>query len=337
MNMLQYLKRGLHRTIICREAVIWLYLTNLILVLVPTLLLFGEIEESLTNRVMAEEMSKGYDDIWFKEFSAEAKGLGSTFDPTVTGIGAILNSLDSQLSGQLFLTYLPIVAFACLYALFWIFASGGLLQAFNRNAPPSFASFVSDSGAFFGRFFRITVLAAVGYALVFGMLKPGVEDLLAYLLREEIDERIVFACTLGKYLLVALSLAALSMLSDYTKISTVVESRHSILLAMLRSLRLCLAQFRRVAALYLMLTLVGLLLLLIYSIVAPGASQQSWPGVILALALGQAYIISRVWLRVLYLGSQFELFRELQNLDRQGGGNEPSIEKTESAETGIIA
>ncbi len=315
MTMLQYLKHGLHRTIICRDVVIWLYLTNLTLVLVPTVLLFGEIEESLADRVMAERMSKGYDDIWFKEFSAEAKGLGSTFDPTVTGIGAILNSFDSQLSGRLFFTYLPIVALACLYALFWTFTSGGLLQAFNRNGPPSFSCFVSDSGVFFGRFFRITALVAVGYALLFGILKPGVEDLLDYILREEIDERIVFACILGKYLLVALALAALSMISDYTKISTVVESRYSILLAMLRSLRLCLAQPRKVFGLYLMLTLLGLLLLLLYSIVAPGASQQSWPGVILALALGQVYILSRVWLRVFYLGSQFELFRELQDAD----------------------
>ncbi|HUV14562.1 MAG TPA: hypothetical protein VMY18_13040, partial [Acidobacteriota bacterium] len=184
---------------------------------------------------------------------------------------------------------------------------------------------------------RITAVVVVGYALVFGVLKQGVEDLLAYLLREEIDERVVFACTLGKYLFVALSLAALSMLSDYTKMSTVVESRHSILLAMLRSLRLCLSQFRRVAGLYLMLTLVGLLLLLIYSLVAPGASQQSWLGVILALALGQAYILSRVWLRVLYLGSQFELFRDLQHIDSRGGRSEEGIEETESAETDIIA
>lgn len=335
--MLQYLRQGLHRTILCKNAIIWLYLTNLVLVLVPTVLLHSEIEESLANRMMAEEMSKGYDDIWFKEFSAEAKGLGSTFNPTVTGIGAILNSLDSQLSGQLFRAYLPIVALSCLYALFWTFASGGLLQTFNRNAPPSLASFVSDSGVFFGRFLRITAVVVVGYALVFGVLKQGVEDLLAYLLREEIDERVVFACTLGKYLFVALSLAALSMLSDYTKMSTVVESRHSILLAMLRSLRLCLSQFRRVAGLYLMLTLVGLLLLLIYSLVAPGASQQSWLGVILALALGQAYILSRVWLRVLYLGSQFELFRDLQHIDSRGGRSEEGIEETESAETDIIA
>jgi len=335
--MLQYLKRGLHRTIICRTAIIWLYLTNLILVLVPTVLLFGEIEESLANRVMAESMSKGYDDTWFKEFSAETEGLGSTFDPAMAGIGAILNSLDGQLSGKLFLVYLPIVALASLYALFWTFASGGLLQSFNRNAPPSFASFISDSGVFFGRFLRITAVVFVGYALVFGVLKQGAEDLLAYLLREEIDERVVFVWTLGKYLLVALSLAALSMLSDYTKIATVVESRHSILLAMLRSMRLCLAQFRKVASLYLMLTLVGLLLLLIYSVVAPGASQQSWPGVILALALGQAYILSRVWLRVLYLGSQFELFRKLQTIDSRGNENEVSNEETASAETGIIA
>jgi hypothetical protein len=315
MSMLEHIKQGLKRTIFCRDVIIWLYLINLTLVLVPTFLLFEEIEGSLADRVVAESMTKSYDDIWFKEFSAEAQGLASTFDPRVTGIGAILNSFDDHISGRLFTRYLPIVALAGLYALFWTFASGGLLRAFHKNRPPSFATFISDSGFFFGRFFRITALAALGYALLFGILKPGIEDLLDYFLREEIDERIVFVFTLVKYLLVALFLAALSMISDYTKIATVVENRHSILLAMLRSLRICLGKPLRVVGLYLTLTLLGLLLLLAYGVAAPGANQQTWPGIILALVLGQVYIVGRIWLRTLYLGSQFELFRELQDGD----------------------
>jgi hypothetical protein len=315
MTMLGYIKQGLNRTIFCRGVIIWLYLTNLILVLVPTFLLFEKIEGSLADRVVAERMAKGYDDIWFKEFSAEAQGLASTFNPMLNGIGAILTSLDDQISGRLFGIYLPITALACLYALIWTFASGGLLRAFHKNRPPSFAVFISDSGFFFGRFFRITASVMLGYALLFGILKPGVEDLLNHFLREAIDERIVFVFTLGKYLLVALSLAALSLLSDYTKIATVVENRHSILLAMLRSLRLCLTHPWRVVGLYFTLTWLGLLLILLYGVAAPGASQQTWPGIILALVLGQVYMVSRVWLRTLYLGSQFELFKELQDAE----------------------
>lgn len=312
MNVLQYLRSGFHRTVACRSVVLSLYTVNLALALVPTFVLFQEIEASLSDSFMAETMSSSYDDNWFKEFSADAVGIGATFHPSVTGIGAILNGLDDHVSGQIFSTYLPLVSLGCLYALIWIFASAGLLVGFEAKRPRSFAGFVSDSASLFGRFFRIAAIVAVGYALLFGVLKPGAEDLLESFLREEIDERVVFGFTLGKYLLLGFGLVLLNMISDYTKISTVLENRQSVLLAMLRSLRLCLSQPFRVIALYLLLVLLGLLMLLTYSMIAPGASQQSWAGILFALALGQLYILGRVWLRVLFLGSQFGLFRDLR-------------------------
>lgn len=311
MSLREAFLKGIRSINGTKRVVFWLFLSSIFLALVPTLLVSRSIQGSLGKSMASERMKAGFDDTWYREFRSSAKGLAGTFDPTVEGVGAILNSLDDFLSGDLFRKFQGVLALGALYLLLWTFAAGGILDLFDGGGPPSFERFMSASASYFGRFLRLAILLGILYWILYHYVLSGLSTLVGDLTRNTVDERVVFAWTALKYLVFVALLVQVNILSDYGKILSVLEKRHSVILAVLRALRLEVRHPVRVIGLYLAVSLVGVLLLVIYGFVAPGGLQQSWGGVMLALVLGQLYILSRIWTRFLFLASQTELCRSL--------------------------
>ena len=57
--------------------------------------------------------------------------------------------------------------------------------------------------------------------------------------------------------------------------------------------------------------LIGLLLLGIYGLIAPGAGPSTIVGVVLAFFVGQLFLLARVAVRLTLLGSQMEFYRRM--------------------------
>ncbi len=129
------------------------------------------------------------------------------------------------------------------------------------------------------------------------------------------QEKTVILFTLLVYALVAFLLLLVSLVLDYAKIALVVERRRSALLACLRGARFVLTHPGSALGLYLLLAAVGLLLVWLYSLVAPGPGQSGATTILLAFLVGQIYLIARLGLKLWFLAGQTALF---QSAERRG-------------------
>jgi phage-related holin len=193
----------------------------------------------------------------------------------------------------------------------WIFLSGGVLHLYNTNDPVTFGHFMKGAGIYFFRFLKLAVIAGLFYWLIYFYLIDFLGDLVQEYTREVIDERIAFLWMLVKYLVVLIFLIFVNLIVDYTKIITVTKRQRSILLAIVESFRFVLGNVGRTLSLYVVIGLLGVCFLCLYGLLAPGGLQYSWIGIIWALALGQIYILSRIWIRLLFMASQSALCRTI--------------------------
>jgi hypothetical protein len=119
-----------------------------------------------------------------------------------------------------------------------------------------------------------------------------------------------FIYYLVKNTLVLLVLSIVTLCFDYAKIRVVVEDRISALIALIAGTRFAINNFRKTFGLYLLLTLFGLGLLVLYAVVEQQIVQQSFSGVLLAMVVGQLFMLARFWLKASFYASQTALYRQ---------------------------
>ena len=78
--------------------------------------------------------------------------------------------------------------------------------------------------------------------------------------------------------------------------------------ALAAGLRFVLRNFAGVASLYLMNALMFVGVLIFYALVAPGAGS-SGAGMWLGFAIGQVYLLARLWVRLVFFASETSLFQ----------------------------
>jgi len=311
MGVIEALIEGFNRILSAGKIILWVYLFSFFLVLGPTLIVSEMIEESLGQSLISEDLSAGFNDAWYREFRSVTKGFGESFRFSTAGIGAILDGVDAFLSGKIFQETLAVFFLGILYLVIWVFLSGGVLHFYNTNDPVTFGHFMKGAGIYFFRFLRLAVIAGLFYWLIYFHLLAFLGDLIQEHTREVIDERVAFLWMLAKYLVVLMFLIFVNLIVDYTKIITVTKRQRSVFLAIVESFRFVLGNVGRTLSLYVVIGLLGVFFLCLYGLLAPGGLQHSWIGVIWALALGQIYILSRIWIRLLFMASQSALCRTI--------------------------
>jgi len=305
---------GLRRVHGAKRYLFLVYAINLVIALALGAVLANAIRTSLGSSLAADNLRRGFDGLWFQGFSAHARGLSSTFDPSVVGIGAVFNGLDSFLRGDLFGGYVGIVAVGLLYLLMWTFFSAGFISVYRQESGER--SFWAEGARFFPRFLILAILAGILYYVIFHFVFRWLSSGVDALTRNVVDERIAFAYTLIKYLIVWLLVYAVNLTFDYGKILTVVRDHGNALTAPLKALGFVLGNLGRTAGLYVSVGLVWIVLMFVYWLIAPGAGQASALAIFGAFLLGQLYIVSRIWTRCLFYGSQTALYEGLATAPR---------------------
>ncbi len=313
MRVAKSFTAGLKRVVQSPSLILWLYLTSLILVIPLTLILRGILKESIGGSLVHENLRQGFDLSWYGEFSFGSRGLADTFGPSVVGILPVLGNLEKLLEGEVLRVGATVFLFGALFLLAWAFFAGGILDCYARSDEAySRSRFFSRSGEYFFRFVRLMVIAGVIYWVIFRWVAKPLHNWLESAIRDVTVERTAMFFTLLLYALVAFLLVLANMILDYAKIALVVEQRRSCVLAFFWGLRFVFSQPGKTFGLYLILAAVGLVLLIFYSLVAPGAGQSSWVTIGLAFLVGQACLVARLILKLWFLASQTALFQSAQ-------------------------
>ncbi len=267
----------------------------------------GMIEQHLGSSLAADTAASGVNYDWWQEFSDQSTGLGVTFKPTIIGFGAVLDNASAFLDND----HRPavVVGAASAYVLLWIFLAGGIIDRYARDRATRAHGFFAACGVFFFRFLRLAAVMLATYAALFGVVHPWLfNDLFVRMTRDVTVERTAFFERVALYVAFGLLVAACNLLFDYAKVRAVVEDRRS----MIGAIRSAAAFIQRNAAatiaLYILDVVLFLVVVAVYALVAPGASTSglsTWLG----FAIGQSYIVARLWVKLTFWASETALFQ----------------------------
>ena len=307
MSALKAFRDGIGRVNAAPMLVIGVTLITLLVALPLSLALRGMIEEHLGSSLAADTAAAGTNYEWWQEFAAQAIGLGQTFAPSIVGAGALLDNLSALLDND---RLAPTVAgITAAWLVIWSFVSGGILDRFARARRTRAHGFFSACGVHFWRFLRIGLFAWLMYGFLFGYVHGWIfEDAYGRLTRDLTVERTAFLLRAAGYLLFGLLLVFVNVIVDYARIRTVVEDRRSAIGAVAAGARFVRRHFLAVAALYALNAIAFLLLAAVYVLLQPGApGSGAWMW--LALLAGQAYIVARHYLKLVFYASETALFQ----------------------------
>ena len=307
MNPLAALRGGIRR--VNRAPALWLGLWALtVLVTLPLAAGMRDLlKTDLGSSLAADSAVTGVNYDWMQEFAAGATGIGATFKPAVIGFGAVVDNLSAFLDNE----YQPVViaGLAAMYVAAWLFLAGGIIDRYARDRATRARGFFAASGVFFFRFLRLAVLMALVYGVLFRYVHPWLFDsVYPDLTRETTVERTAFVIRLLLYAGFVAALAACNIVFDYAKVRAVVEDRRSMIGAVLAAIRFIRRNVLAAAALYVMDVLLFGSVLALYALVAPGAGGAGW-SVWLAFGIGQAYVLARVWVKLVFWASETALFQ----------------------------
>lgn len=280
---------------------------TLLVALPLSLALRGMLESYFGRSLAADSAASGANYQWWQEFLSQAGGLGATFGPTVIGFGAVLENLSALLDNAPMAS--TVLGATAAWMLIWTFLSGGLLDRLARDRRTRSHGFFAACGVHFWRFLRLGLFAWLVYALLFGWVHGWIfDDAYPALTADTTSERTAFLIRLAGYALFGAMLIFFNLVFDYARIRIVVEDRRSAVGAVAAGARFVGRHAAGVGAVYLLNALGFVLVVALYGLLSPGA-----PGAGLAmwgvLLLGQAFIVVRHYLKLLFYASETAFFQ----------------------------
>lgn len=284
------------------------YVLSLLLALPLAAALGSGLRQSLAHREAAERMLAGWDGLWHKSFAAQAQGLHATFDAGVVGIGAVLRSLDALVQGSLLDLPGPILLAGLIYLAGWVFLGGGLLARFAGDS----RGVITLGAVHFRRQLRLAAVGWFAWTLVLGLLLPAISSWIETLCIDVIDERIHAAWILGKYAIVWILVLSVRVVIDYAKIASIDDPTRSTWACVREGLSLCRRRALAVLGVVVIVGVLGLALLCLYWVIAPGAAQGNSFRILVTFIISQTSVVARVVMRALALASEQALLRTVR-------------------------
>jgi len=299
-------QQGLRRARRAPALVAGTFLLTLLVALPLAIALRGMIAAQLGNSGTAEILLTGTDYDWWQEFLAQATGLGTTFVPSIIGFGAVLENMSNLLDNVRLAA--TIAGAVSAWLLLWSFLSGGILDRLARDRPTRARGFFGACGAHCPAILRLGITALIVYGVLFRFVHPLLFTTVFVRLTSTVTaERRAFAVQLLLYLIFGLTLIAVNVLFDFARIRIVVEDRRSAIGALFGALRFVRRNRGAVAAVYGLNALLFVLLLLVYAF-ATRLIPTGGAG-LLALSLGELYILARHFLKLAFAASETALFQ----------------------------
>jgi len=307
MRTVQALLEGIRRVNRAPVILACVFGVTLLTALPFAMVLRDAMESHLASSILAEQVSRGVNMQWWKEFFAQTGPLGRTFQPSIIGFAAVLDNLSvfADAEGR----PSTVLWIGAVYLLLWLFLTGGVLDRYARARPARSYEFFTACGMYFVRFLRLAPIVAATYYVLFAVIHPVLfVRMFVELTNDESVERTAFLMRLGLYAVFGALLVLVSIIFDYAKVRAVVEDRRSMLGAVVAGARFARRNARAVVALYAVTGCLFVGLLLFYAAAAPGAAATG-AGVWLGVGIGQVYLLGRLWIKLVFLASETALFQ----------------------------
>jgi len=331
MTFVRSLNTGFSRAGRTKRLIVLAWLASLLLGLALALPLLRELDRYISPTFLEEKLVERYDENAVETMKADREGsvlLGS-LDPTMFGFATFLGVYDQYLNGagvkwvgdflyNLVFRFrvLPgsailMMMLLLLYGLLWNYLAGGFIGIYAKDPSGTITDFLKYGGKYFGRLFRLSLVAVILYALLFVFVFDNIRLAIASGTANDASEMTPFIYYVVKNAAVLLLLGVLAMCFDYAKVRIVVEDRASAFGALARGAGFALKHFASTASLYLLLAVIGALLIAVLTLVDRWIPQSSYWTVLLVFLLQQLYMAGRFWLKATTYAAETDLFQRL--------------------------
>jgi len=329
MKIISSFKQGFTLTRRTKRMIFFAWFVNVMLAMVIALPTMKQLDGYLRGTVMDEKILERTDAAWVGAFRADMekseyiRGL----DWTIYEYAPFLNHLEMQMNGtfvrtlgtflydlifrwELTLGPTSLLFFlSLLYVCVNAFLAGGFIGIYAKDYPSTFTEFLMDGARYFGKFFRLALVALIVYYLFYVFLVDGINSFIQSTTQTEASEALPYRYYMIRNVVVLFFLSLLAMMFDYARVRMVVDDRTSSLGAFAAGTRFAFSNFRNTYGLYLLLTLVGFLLIVLYAVTESLIPQSSYWPLFLLFVVQQAYVLLRLWLKAAYYAGQTRLYQ----------------------------
>jgi hypothetical protein len=282
------------------------------------------LERDLANKAAAARMMDGFDYPWWTQFDRAHPGWSSAFAPDIFGVGFALKNLDLLLHGRfpagLFASRAKgdatdgvdgvVLGLGAVYLLIQTFLLGGILGVFRAEQGRwTLRGLLHGAGFYFGRLFRVALVALAADWLIFRLNAP----IGAWLDRralEAVSETGANAWTYSHYGVLLFALLTVHMVSSLAKVIVVLEERSSAILAVVSAAGFAIGNFRHALGQYLVVGVAGVGLLVFWKDIDSAWHATGYATQLVTLLLAQSLMLGRIGLRLALLASQMALYRQ---------------------------
>lgn len=330
MTTIQHFKHGISKTRQTKRMILFAWFVNLSLALLLSFPFRNQWDTYVRNTNADERLMQAMDENWLGtyRFDFQNNEIMRLFDYSMFGYapffqhaqgilnGSVVRSVGSFFTDLIFgLKVVPshfgiLSLLALLYAVVNSFVGGGFIGMYAREHRSSFTDFLTDGAKHFGRFFRLSLMSVIFYALFFGIVMSWVNSSIPSWTQSDPSEMTPYRFYMVRNALFAVLLAIFMMCHDYAKIRIVVDDRMSSILAFFAGFRFGFKNFGKTFGLYLILCLVGFLLMVVYGWLEGQFPQNAYWELIAVMLVQQAYMIGYFWLKANFYASQTSLYQD---------------------------
>jgi hypothetical protein len=300
---------GARRAVASPLILVLLWLVGVAVALPGAWIVAGSIEESVGSSRAHEGLRRGFDTEWYGGYKAEADGVASTFTPTHAGAGAVYDNLEDMLGGGVAKGPPYVIVSGVMFALLWLWLLGGTLDRYaDRDTRPGIRRFFAAGSRFFFRLARLAALSLGSYAGVYWLSRTMFRSM-ERATQDVTVEGTIFFYSLLIWTLTALLLTLIHVCFGFAKVATVIEGRRSMVLAAVRGVVFVVTHPGKTLGLSYGFLFVSGLLIVVYAMIAPGVGQETDEALIRAFAVGQCFLLLKLFVRLSLLGGQTALYQ----------------------------
>lgn len=331
MKTFSVFKNGWSRVSRTKRMVFFAWCVNVVLTMPLALPVLSQLDGYLRNSVVDEEILHRMDATWADTYRAdmEKSEFVQALDYSIFGYAPFMSHLETQMNGTFVRTLGAffydfffrweinststslLFLLSLLYLCANSFLSGAFIGIYSKEYPFSFTEFLTEGARYFGKFFRITLVALLVYFVFFNVVVDWINGTIAQSTRAEASETVPYAYYMIRNVVVLFLFSFLSMMFDYARVRMVVDDRTSSLAATAAGMKFAVTNAQLAYSLYLLLCLMGFVLIALYAIFEKVIPQDSYWPLLLLFLVQQCYVFARLWVKAGFYACQTGLYQTI--------------------------
>jgi hypothetical protein len=285
MNIKNVISVGFRNAIANVKFLILLWMTNTIMSLVIVIPIYALLIDNLQHSLVSGKLAMQFDLIWYMQFM-------SLYKSTIRHLPLLLYGIVGM------------------YIIVQTFYSGGLISIFNNPQKNHISDFFYGGVKYWYRFVKVLSVTLLFVVFAF-MINNLLGDLIEWIFRERDYQLVEFILRSLRYLLLIFLIGIVLLISDYSKVVIGISDNTKIFRSIFEAIYFIKDNFFVVFVVFLIVSVMGAVGAIVYNIIDIFVPTEPFAFLFLTFILQQFLIIFRLLIRMLFVTTEVNLFKDI--------------------------